>query len=70
MALTLFAVNGSHFDDVEVGKALACERAMRAYVKDKYGDLVKRIEDTKDMSKDDEAALTEAIKDFKKNGTY
>ena len=30
MALTLFAVNNGYFDDVEVNKALAFERRMRA----------------------------------------
>jgi len=70
MALTLFAVNNGHFDDVDVKRALAAERSMRDYIKGKYGDLVDRIESTKDLSKDDEAKLTDAIKDWKKNGTY
>ena len=70
MALTLFAVNNNYFDDINVNKALAAERALRAYCKDKYAALVERIESTKDLSKDDEAALHEAVKDFKKNGTY
>ncbi|MDP1673427.1 MAG: F0F1 ATP synthase subunit alpha [Burkholderiales bacterium] len=70
MALTLFAVNGSHLDDVDVKKALAAERSMRDYIKAKYGDLVQRIEDSKDLSKDDEEKLTAAIKDWKQNGSY
>ena len=70
MALTLFAVNNGYFDDVEVKKALAAERALRDYVKSKYGELADRIESSKDLSKDDEAKLHEAIKDFKKNGSY
>ncbi|MBK7659064.1 MAG: F0F1 ATP synthase subunit alpha [Betaproteobacteria bacterium] len=70
MALTLFAANHGYFDDVAVPKALACERAMRDYLKGKHGDLVDRIESTKDLSKDDEAKLHEALKDFKKNGSY
>ena len=70
MALTLFAVNNGYFDDIDVKKALSAERAMRDYIKDKYADLVKRIEDTKDLSKDDEATLHEAMKDFKKNAVY
>ncbi len=70
MALTLFAVNGGNLDDVEVKKALAAERSLREYVKSKYADLVKRIEDTKDLSKDDEEKLTAAIKDWKQNGSY
>ena len=70
MSLTLFGVSGGYFDDIDVKKALAAERSMRDYIKSKYGDLVKRIEDTKDLTKDDEAKLNEAIKDWKTNGTY
>src|SRR5450631_301744 len=70
MALTLFAVNNSYFDDIDVKKALAAERAMRAYIKDKYADLVNRIESSKDLPKEDEDKLHEAVKDFKKNGTF
>jgi F-type H+-transporting ATPase subunit alpha len=70
MALTLFAVNNSYFDDIDVKKALAAEKAMLAFIKDKYAALVERIESTKDLSKEDEATLHEAVKDFKQNGTY
>ncbi len=70
MALTLFAVTNGYFDDVDVKKALAAERAMRAHIKSKYGDLVTRIEASKDLPKEDEDKLHEAVKDFKKNATY
>jgi F-type H+-transporting ATPase subunit alpha len=70
MALTLFAVNNGYFDDIDVKKALAAERAMRAHIKSKFGDLVDRIEDTKDLSKDDEDKLHAAVKDFKQNASY
>ncbi len=70
MALTLFAVNSAYFDDVDVKKALAAERSMRDYIKGKFGDLLQRIEDTKDLTKDDEEKLHAAIKDWKQNGSY
>jgi F-type H+-transporting ATPase subunit alpha len=70
MALTLFAVNNGYFDDIDVKKALAAERSMRDYIKSKYADLVARMEEKKDLSKEDEALLHEAIKDWKKNGSY
>jgi F-type H+/Na+-transporting ATPase subunit alpha len=70
MALVLFGVNNGYFDDVDVKKALACEKAMQAYIKDKYAALIDRIESTKDLSKEDEVELHEAVKDFKKNGSY
>jgi F-type H+-transporting ATPase subunit alpha len=70
MALTLFAVNNGYYDDIPVAKALAAERAMRDHLKNRFTDLADRIEKTKDLSKEDEAKLHEAIKDFKKNATY
>jgi F-type H+-transporting ATPase subunit alpha len=69
-ALLLFAVNNGHFDDIDVKKALGAEKAMRDFLKAKHAVLVDRIESTKDMSKDDEAALTAAIAEFKKTGSY
>src|SRR6187401_1912763 len=54
MALTLFAVNNGYYDDIDVKKALSAERAMRDYMKGKYGDLMDRIESTKDLAGDDE----------------
>jgi F-type H+-transporting ATPase subunit alpha len=70
MALTLFAVNNGYYDDIPVAKALSAERSMREHMKSKFKDLVDRIESTKDLTKDDEAKLHDAIKDFKKNATF
>ncbi|MFN7752138.1 MAG: F0F1 ATP synthase subunit alpha [Pseudomonadota bacterium] len=70
MAVTLFAVNSNFYDDVDVKKALSFERALRDFIKTKYAALAESIESSKDLSKDDEAKLVEAINDFKKNGTY
>jgi F-type H+-transporting ATPase subunit alpha len=70
MALTLFAVNNGYYDDIDVKRALAAERSMRDYIKSKYAALVERMEKNKDLPKEDEAALQEAIKDWKKNGSY
>jgi F-type H+/Na+-transporting ATPase subunit alpha len=69
-AVTLFAVNNGHFDDIDVKKALGAEKALRDFLKAKHGALIDRIESTKDLSKDDEAALTAAIVEFKKTGAY
>ncbi len=70
MALTLFAVNNGYFDDIDVKRALAAERSMRDYIKGKYEALVTSMEKIKDLSKDDEVKLNEAIKDWKANGSY
>src|SRR5512134_2268612 len=70
IALTLYAVNNGFFDDIDVKKALAAERSMRDYLKDKYGDLVGRMESKKDLPAEDETALHSAIKDWKKSGSF
>ncbi|MBC6961070.1 MAG: F0F1 ATP synthase subunit alpha [Lautropia sp.] len=70
MALTLFGVNNGYFDDIEVAKALDAERALREFVKTRYASLVETIDRDKKFSKEVEAQLHEALKDFKKTGAY
>jgi len=70
MALTLFAVNNGYFDDIDVKRALAAEKSLRDYVKAQRVDLVESIEDKKDLSAEDEAALKAVVEDWKKNGSY
>ncbi len=70
MALTLFGVNNGYFDDIEVSKALAAEKALREHAKSKFAGLVEEIERDKKFSKDVEAKLHELLKDFKKSGAY
>jgi F-type H+-transporting ATPase subunit alpha len=70
MAVTLFTVNNGYYDDVPVEKALAFEAALRAFLKSKYAALMANIEKTKELSADDEKALTAAVEDFKQNGAY
>src|SRR5690606_1016370 len=70
MALTLFAVNNGYFDDIEVGKALDAERAMREFAKTKYGSLVETIARDAKFSKEVEEQLHTLMKDFKKSGAY
>ncbi|HTI18378.1 MAG TPA: F0F1 ATP synthase subunit alpha [Trinickia sp.] len=70
LAVALFAANNGYLDDIDVKEVLAFEKGAREYLKASHADLVKRIEDTKDLSKDDEGALHAALKDFKKSGAY
>ena len=70
LAVALFAANNGYLDDLEVAQVLPFEKGLREYLKSSHADLVKRIEDTKELSKDDEALLHTALKDFKKSGAY
>lgn len=66
MAVSLFAVNNGYLDDVEVTKILPFEKALKEHLKSKNADLIDRIESTKQLSKEDEALLKDAITSFKK----
>ncbi|WP_233804047.1 F0F1 ATP synthase subunit alpha [Paraburkholderia sp. HP33-1] len=70
LAVSLFAANNGYLDDLEVAQVLPFEKGLRDYLKASHADLVKRIEDTKELSKDDEGLLHTAVKDFKKSGAY
>jgi len=69
-AVTLFAASGGYFDQIEVPKALEAEKALRDYLKLHHLALVNRIESAKDLPKDDEAALGEAVKAFLASAAY
>ena len=66
MAVSLYTVNNGYLDDVEVSKVLAFEKALKDNLKSKHADLVDRIETSKELSKDDEVLLKDAIEAFKK----
>ncbi|CAB3786894.1 ATP synthase subunit alpha [Paraburkholderia ultramafica] len=70
LAVSLFAANNGYLDDLEVSQVLPFEKGVREHLKSSHADLVKRIEDTKELSKDDEGLLHTVLKDFKKSGAY
>src|ERR1700712_2467569 len=70
LAIALFSANNGYLDDLEVAQVLPFEKGLRDYLKTKHADMIKHIEDNKDLSKDDEGALHTALKDFKKSGAY
>ncbi|AKL99886.1 F0F1 ATP synthase subunit alpha [Burkholderia sp. MS455] len=70
LAVSLYAANNGYLDDLDVKQVLPFEKGLRESLKTSNADLIKRIEDTKDLSKDDEGALRSAIESFKKSGAY
>jgi F-type H+/Na+-transporting ATPase subunit alpha len=70
LAVALFAANNGFLDDIEVNKVLDFEKGLRDVLKSKHADLIGRIEDKKELTKDDEPLLTAAVADFKKSGAY
>jgi F-type H+/Na+-transporting ATPase subunit alpha len=67
MAVTLYASNEGYMDDVEVTSILAFESGLHQFMKTKHADLLNKIETTKDLDKDAEAALKAACTEFKKS---
>jgi F-type H+-transporting ATPase subunit alpha len=66
MAVTLFTINKGYFDDIEVKRALAFEAALHQTMRQKYADLMNKIESSKDLDADAEKALDAAVIEFKK----
>src|SRR5690606_16736104 len=69
-AVSLYAVNNGYLDDVEVSSVLPFEKALKDHLKANKEDLIKRIQDTKKLSAEDEAELKAAVEEFKKHGAY
>jgi F-type H+-transporting ATPase subunit alpha len=65
MAVTLYAADKGYFDDVEVKRALDCEKAMIGYLKANCADLMNTMESTADLNADSEKQLVAGITAFK-----
>jgi F-type H+-transporting ATPase subunit alpha len=70
LSSSLYAANNGFLDDLDVKLILAFEKGLHEHLKSKYADLIGRIEETKDLSKEDEAALRAAIEDFKRSASF
>ncbi|CAB3632131.1 MAG: F0F1 ATP synthase subunit alpha [Achromobacter pulmonis] len=70
LAVTLYTVNNGYLDDVDVAQVLSFEKSLKDQLKAKHADLIQRVEDTKELSKDDESELAAAIQEFKKHGAF
>jgi F-type H+-transporting ATPase subunit alpha len=67
MAASLFAVNKGYLDNVDVKRVLEFEHGLHNYLKSSHADVLSKIEQTKALDKDNEAALAAAVADFKKS---
>lgn len=70
MAISLYAANEGHLDDVAVNKIVDFEAAMHAYVGDNFADLLDKINEKGDFNDEIAAQMTTAITDFKAKGVY
>lgn len=67
MAVTLYAVTRGYADDVDVKRILPFEAGLHQFLRTSYGDLMDKIDSTKDLDAEAEAALKAAIVEFKKS---
>jgi F-type H+-transporting ATPase subunit alpha len=63
--MAIFAGNQGFLDDLPVDRVLTFERDLIAFCRERYPDLVARLESTGLMTDDDAEHLAAAIKDFK-----
>ena len=70
MALSLFAANEGHLDDVEVSKVVDFEAALHAHANGNFSSLLDLINEKGDLNDDIAAQMTTAITDFKVKGVY
>jgi len=70
LAVTLFTVSKGYLDDLQVEQVLPFEKALKDHLRSKNEALVQRIEDKKELSKEDEAELVAAVDEFKKHGAF
>ena len=67
MAVTLYAVTRGYSDDIDVKRILPFEASLHQYLRGSYAELMNKIDATKDLDADAEAALKAAIIEFKKS---
>jgi len=70
MAVSLYAVDRGHLDDIEVKKVGPFEAALHGYMNSVKADLMKQINDTGDFSDAIDGALNQAITQFKQTQTW
>jgi F-type H+-transporting ATPase subunit alpha len=70
MALSIYAVNEGHLDDVPLNKILAFEAGLHAHLSNTQGELEKKIVETGAWDKDIEAQFKSVISEFKATGSW
>ncbi len=70
MALSIYAANEGHLDDVALPQILAFEAGLHAHMANSYGDLEKNIVATGAWDKDIEAQFKQMISEFKTTGSW
>lgn len=70
MALSLFAANEGYFDDVEIKKVMAFEKALHKYARTNHNDLLEKINNSPDYNDEIAKSMKALMDDFKTNGVW
>ena len=65
MSLTLYAINNGFYNDISVSKCLAFESEFLSYVKTNIADVLDNINESGELSKENEEILKQALVEFK-----
>jgi len=70
MAVSLYAADKGHLDDIELDKVNAFEAALHSYMNSEKAALMKGINDKPEFSDEVDAAIKAAIEEFKKHHSW
>ena len=70
MAVSLFAADRGYLDDLPVKKVGSFESALHAFMREKHGELMKKIDSEGSYDDEVEETFKEAIEDFKAHGAW
>ncbi len=70
MALSLYAVDRGHLDDVTLDKIAGFEEALHAFMRSEHADLLARIDESGEFDDEIEAALEKAVSGFKSSHAW
>jgi F-type H+-transporting ATPase subunit alpha len=66
----LYAVTNGYLDDVPVEKVATFEQSLHRFMESNEPEIIKNIENDKEIKPETEQALKEALSEFKKSVTY
>ena len=70
IAVSLYAVQEGHMDDMEVEKLLPFEKALHAHARDHHAELLDKINETGDYNEEIQSGLKALVEEFKSSGAY
>jgi len=70
LAFSLYAANEGFLDDVEAKKVVDYEAAMQSYIRSEHSELLDKINVKGDFNDEIGKGMTEALEDFKTNGSW